>query len=53
MESFIRRFDSRKNDITYMSELILDTLGAKDLIRVHNLCRPSDSISCALIKGGF
>ena len=52
MGFFIYQFNNRKNDITYMSELILDTKGVKDLIRANNLCRHLDSISCALIKGG-
>jgi len=53
MKSFTHKIGKSRNDITDMSELILDAFGVKDLIRANNLCRFSDSISCALFKGGF
>ena len=53
MEFFRHEFNCSKNDITYMPEFTLDTFGVKGLIRADSLCRFADSISCALIKGGF
>lgn len=35
METYIKKID----DITYMSELILDIFDVKDLIRTDNLCQ--------------